>query len=95
MLKKLLLFFCVNGFFIALLIVFVEVGYRYDQTHHLYPEMKELSYDTSLQVYGERWVRFGKALFALGLIVDSAVLLVWYRKRQNACRDTLDLNNNL
>ena len=95
MLKRLLLFFFVNGFFIALVIVFIEVGYRYDQTHHFYPETKELSYDLSMRVYGERWVRFGKALLALGLIVDSTVLLAWYRKRQKDGRDILDLRDKL
>ena len=91
MLRKALLFVSANVLFIALVVGIYEAGYEYDKAHKLYPENKELSYDLFMQVYGQRWERVAKSLLAGGLIIDSAVLLAWYRKRQSGDRHRLDI----
>jgi hypothetical protein len=90
MLKNVLLFLFGNLLFVSLVIVVCEIGYQYDKTHKLQPELKELSYDLSMQVYGERWVRLGKFMFGLGVVTDAALLMIWYRNRQkNPAREFL------
>jgi cytochrome c biogenesis factor len=95
MLKKVLLFFFGNLFFAALVIVVYAVGFEYDRANKLSPEMKHVSYDVSMQVYGQRWERVAKTLIALGIVIDAAVLLSWYRKRQNSNVKRLDITTTL
>ena len=95
MFKKALLFLTANVLFIALVIAVWQVGYEYDKANKLYPEMKELSYDLFMQVYGQRWERVAKGMLALGLVIDAAVLLVWYRKRQSFDKNRLEITTTL
>jgi len=95
MLKKALLFLSANILFIAIVIAIYAAGYEYDKANKLYPETKELSYDLFMQVYGQRWERVAKSMLALGLVVDAAVLLAWYRKRQSSDRNTLHITTTL
>lgn len=95
MIKKVLLLIFANIVFAIAVITIYAVGYEYDKAHRLYPEMKWLSYDLVMQVYGQRWERIAKALFALGVITDVIIFLTWYRKRQNKQESILDLHTNI
>ena len=81
---------CVLAFIIA--IYAIGYGYGYDKAHKLYPEMKRMSYDWSMQVYGQRWERTAKFLLLIGGIANVVIMLTWYRKRQNKSNNFLDLD---
>ena len=48
-----------------------------------------------MSVYGQRWERIAKALVALGIVVDAAVLLTWYRRRQLVDENRLKITTGL
>jgi hypothetical protein len=79
MLKKFILFFVANFLFVLLVIAIYGTGYEYDKRNKLYPESKELSYDLSMSVYGERWVRLAKVMLGTGFAIDAVLLMFWYR----------------
>lgn len=83
MLKKIFLFVVANFLFVALVIAIYGIGYEYDKANKVYPESKSVSYDVSMQVYGERWVRFAKMMFIIGLLANGAILMNFLRNRQN------------
>lgn len=83
MLKKTILFVAANFLFVALVIAIYGIGYEYDKANKVYPESKLVSYDVSMQVYGERWVRFAKMMFIIGLLANGAILINFLRNRQN------------
>jgi hypothetical protein len=91
MTKKVALFVLANIAFAILVTAIYAIGYEYDKAYKLYPEMKWLSYDLVMQVYGQRWVRVVKALIGFGVIIDVVVLLTWYRSRQRKQSNILDL----
>lgn len=95
MIKKILLVIFANIVFVIAVITIYAVGYEYDKAHRIYPEMKWLSYDLVMQVYGQRWERIAKILFALGVIVDVVIVLIWYRKQQSKQSYILDLHTNI
>jgi len=95
MIKKVSLFILANIVFIAVVIANYGIGYEYDKAHRLFPETKWMSYDWSMQVYGQRWDRVAKALFTIGGLANVVILLTWYRKRQNKQRSALDLHTNI
>lgn len=95
MIKKVLLFLVLNIVFGAAVVSVYAIGYEYDKAHRLYPESKLLSYDLSMQVYGERWARIAKVLLGLGLLADAVLILTWHRKHQNNQRHILDLHANI
>jgi hypothetical protein len=94
-LKNALLFLAANLFFAVIVIAVYGVGYEHDKANKLYPESKQLSYDVSMQVYGQRWERVAKTLIAIGIVADAALLLVWYRKRQSSNRTRMDITATL
>jgi hypothetical protein len=94
-LKKALLFLAANLFFAVIVIAVYGIGYEYDKANKLYPESKQLSYDVSMQVYGQRWERVAKTLIAIGIVADAALLLVWYRKQQSSNRTGIDITATL
>ncbi|MEJ7625005.1 MAG: hypothetical protein WKF34_13510 [Pyrinomonadaceae bacterium] len=79
---RILLFLLGNILFISLVIAIYGFGYEYDKAYKLSPEQKQISYDLSLTVYGERWTRIAKLMLVLGGITDAAILMIWYRKNQ-------------
>jgi hypothetical protein len=81
MFKRILLFTVANFLFSVVVIAIYGIGYEYDKAHRIYPESKLLSYDVSMQVYGERWVRFAKIMFVVGLLANGAILMNCYRNR--------------
>jgi len=81
--KKALLFVLANVLFAAIVTAIYAFGYEYDKANKLYPESKRISYDVSMQVYGERWVRFFEVMLAIGLIADGAALIYWFRKSRD------------
>jgi hypothetical protein len=95
MVKKVSLFILGNIIFVAVVVAIYGIGYEYDKAYLLYPEMKRMSYDLSMQVYGERWGRIAKFLLAFGVLSDVVILLSWYRKRQNKQKSFLDLHMNI
>ena len=95
MLKKALLFVSANVLFIAVAVGIYAAGYEYDKANKLYPEMKDISYDVSLQVYGQRWERAAKIMLAVGLAIDAVVLLAWLRKRESDDRHRIDITTIL
>ena len=76
--RRFLLFLLVNILFISLVIAI----YEYDKTYKLYPELKQISYDLGIYVYGERWSRIAKLMLLLGGITDAALLMIWYRNKK-------------
>ena len=94
-LRKSLLFLFANLFFAVIVVAVYALGYEHDRANKLYPELKQVSYDVSLEVYGQRWERVAKILISLGIITDAAVLLAWYRKRESSNRSRLDITANL
>lgn len=53
MIKNVLLFILGNICIGILIIAIYAVGYEYDKAHQIYPEMKRMSYDMSMQVWNE------------------------------------------
>jgi hypothetical protein len=94
-LKKALLFLTANLLFAVFVTAVYAVGYEYDKANKLYPESKQLSYDLSMQVYGQRWERVAKTLIAVGIVIDATLLLVWYRKRQSNNRTRVNITATL
>jgi hypothetical protein len=94
-LRNALLFLFANLLFTAGVITVYAVGYEYDKANKLHPESKLLSYDMSKQVYGQRWERVAKTLIGLGIVIDAAVILAWYRKRQSSDMKPLDITTTL
>jgi hypothetical protein len=82
MLKKASHFILVNLLFVTLVVAIYAIGYEYDKANKLYPELKSLSYDLSMLVYGERWVRFAEVMLGLGTGADAVMLMFWYRNIQ-------------
>ncbi len=92
--KKIFYLIIANLIFAALVVVIVEVGYEYDKAYKLYPEMKQLSYDLSMRVYGERWVRFVKWSFVVGFITNAVLVTIWLRKRFGNSNTNLSLDSD-
>ncbi len=92
MLKKILLLIIANFIFVVLVIAVYGIGYQYDQAHKLYPEMKWMSYDWGMSVYGERWVRVAYFSLIVGGIADAVVLIGWLRNWSDNRTTTLDLH---
>ena len=93
--KKILLLIFANTVFAIAVITIYAVGYDYDKAYRLYPELKWLSYDLGVHVYGQRWERIAKALIALGVVANVVILLTWYRKEQNKQESILDLHTKI
>jgi hypothetical protein len=81
-LKKASLLILSNLLFVALAVAIYGIGYEYDKANKLYPESKDVSYDLSMLVYGERWVRFVEVMLGLGIGADAVLLMFWYRNIQ-------------
>jgi hypothetical protein len=82
MFKKALVFILANFLFVVVAIAIYAIGYEYDKANKLHPESKWMSYDMSMQVYGERWARFAKVMLGIGILADGAMLMIWYRDKQ-------------
>ena len=64
-LKGTLLFLFANLLFAIIVVGVYAIGFEYDRANKLYPELKQLSYDLSMVVYGQRWERVAKTLIML------------------------------
>ena len=82
--KKAVIFVLVNFLFAALVISIYAIGYEYDKANKLFSENKQLSYDLSMTVYGQRWVRFAESMLGLGFLADCVILMMWYRNKQKS-----------
>lgn len=85
--KRFLPFLFGNILFISLVIAIYGFGYEYDRAYKINAEPKQISYDLSLEVYGERWSRIAKLMLVLGGITDAVILMIWYRKDQKESQD--------
>ena len=72
----------VNIFLLIFALTVYAVGYEYDRTNALYPELVFLSYDLAIETYGERWSRAARFVLLTILIFDFTAVLIWYRSRR-------------
>lgn len=80
--KRLAVLLIADVVFIAIVIAVYAIGYEYDRDYKLYPESVLVSYDVSMQVYGQRWERLAKFLLTVGGVANFVILLSWYRESQ-------------
>ena len=80
--RRFLLFLLGNILFISLVIAIYGFGYEYDTAYKMYPEMKQVSYDVVMGVYGERWSRLAKSMLVIAMIADLTILMIWYRNNR-------------
>ncbi|MDQ2746745.1 MAG: hypothetical protein M3T96_05740 [Acidobacteriota bacterium] len=79
--RKIVKLLLLNIILFTLAVGIYAVGYEYDRTNKIYPEMYYFS-DAGIMVYGKRWERISKTMVSINLIIDIFAVMILYRQNQ-------------